>query len=51
MTWKGVTFSLIDFSLFLNYRVWLHGIVLAIAWFIFIFKTFKKLPSIIGGFN
>lgn len=51
MTWHGVTFSLIDFSLFLNYRTWLHGIILAIAWFVFIFKTYKKLPSIIGGFS
>lgn len=49
MTWKGVTFSLIDFSLFLQYREWLHGIILAISWFIFINKTFKKLPSVIGG--
>lgn len=51
MTWHGATFSLIDFSLFLNYRNWLHGIILAIAWFVFIFKTYKKLPSIIGGFS
>lgn len=51
MTWKGVTFALIDFSLFLEYRIWLHGIILAIAWFVFIFKTFKKLPVIIGGFS
>lgn len=51
MTWRGVTFSFIDFSMFLNYRLWLHGIILAIAWFIFIFKTYKKLPSIIGGFS
>lgn len=51
MTWHGVTFALIDFSLFLQYRNWLHGIILAIAWVIFIFKTYKKLPSIIGGFS
>lgn len=51
MTWRGVTFAFIDFSLFLDYRTWLHGIILAIAWFIFIFKTYKKLPSIIGGFS
>lgn len=51
MTWRGVTFALIDFSLFLDYRNWLHGIILAIAWFVFIFKTYKKLPSIIGGFS
>lgn len=51
MTWRGVTFAFIDFSMFLNYRLWLHGIILAIAWAIFIFKTYKKLPSIIGGFS
>lgn len=50
MTWHGVTFALIDFSMFLEYRLWLHGIILAISWFIFIFKTYKKLPAIIGGF-
>lgn len=51
ITWHGVTVSIIDFSLFLNYRIWLHGIILAIAWFSFLFKTFKKLPTIIGGFS
>lgn len=51
MSWKGVTFALVDFSLFLEYRIWLHGIILAIAWFVFLFKTYKKLPSIIGGFS
>lgn len=51
MTWHGVTFALIDFSLFLDYRTWLHSIILAIAWFVFLFKTYKKLPSIIGGFS
>lgn len=51
MSWRGVTFALIDFSLFLEYRTWLHGIILAIAWFTFLFKTYKKLPSIIGGFS
>lgn len=51
MSWKGVTFGLIDFSLFVNYRDWVHGIILAIAWAIFIFKTYRRLPSIIGGFS
>lgn len=51
LSWKGVQFALIDFSMFLNYRLWLHGIILAIAWFVFIRKTFNKLPSIVGGFG
>lgn len=50
-TWYGTTISIIDFSLFLEYRVWLHGIILAIAWYMFLHKLFKKLPGIIGGFS
>ena len=51
LTWYGTTVAIIDFSLFLNYRTWIHGIILAIAWSVFIFKTYRKLPSIIGGFS
>lgn len=51
LTWYGATVAIIDFSLFLNYRTWIHGIILAIAWAVFIFKTYRKLPSIIGGFS
>lgn len=51
LTWYGTTVAIIDFSLFLDYRTWIHGIILAIAWAIFIFKTYRKLPSIIGGFS
>lgn len=51
LTWYGATVAIIDFSLFLNYRTWIHGIILAIAWTVFIFKTYRKLPSIIGGFS
>lgn len=47
----GNDVAIIDFSVFLNYRLWLHGIILAFAWFAFIRKTFVKLPSIIGGFS
>lgn len=51
MTWKGVTFAFIDFSMFLQYRLWLHGVILAIAWFIFIRRTVNRLPAIIGAFG
>lgn len=51
MTWKGVTFAMIDFSLFINYRPWLHGIILAISWFIFARKLYNKIPGVIGGFG
>lgn len=51
LTWYGTTVAIIDFSLFLDYRTWIHGIILAIAWAVFIFKTYRKLPTIIGGFS
>lgn len=51
ITWQGVTVAIIDFSLFLDYRTWIHGIILAIAWSVFILKTYRKLPTIIGGFS
>ena len=51
ITWNGLTFPIIDFSVFISYRVWLHRIILATSWFIFIRRTFNKIPKIIGGFS
>lgn len=51
INYNGTEVSIIDFTLFLQYRTWLHGIILAIAWFIFIDRLFKRLPGIIGGFS
>lgn len=45
----GQTLNIIDFSLFMDYRIWLHGIILAISWFLFIRRLFNKLPTVIGG--
>lgn len=49
ISYKGKTLSIIDFSPYLEYRSWLHAIILSVAWFIFIRKTFNKIPKIIGG--
>jgi len=43
--------SIIDFSPFLEYRGWLHGIILAISWFMFGRSLYTRLPGIIGGFG
>ena len=51
ITYYNTSVSIIDFSIFLQYRDWIHGIILAIAWTIFILKTYKKLPNIIGGYG
>ena len=49
ITYYGKTVDIIDFSPYLEYRSWLHAIILGISWFIFIRKTFYKIPGIIGG--
>lgn len=51
INYNGTEVSIIDFTPFLQYRTWLHGIILAIAWFVFIDRLFKRLPGIIGGFS
>lgn len=49
INYEGQNLNIIDFSLFTNYRVWLHGIILSIAWFCYIRKLYNKLPQLIGG--
>lgn len=49
ITYYGHTLNIIDFSLFVNYKDWLHGIILSIAWFLYVRKLYNKLPSLIGG--
>ena len=49
ITYYGKTVNIIDFSPYLEYRSWLHAIILGIAWFMFIRKTFNNIPKLIGG--
>lgn len=49
INYYGQTVNIIDFSLFTNYRIWLHGIILAVAWFYYLRKLYNNLPRIIGG--
>ncbi len=49
ITYEGQNLNIIDFSLFVDYRLWVHGIILAIAWFCFIRKLYNRLPILIGG--
>lgn len=39
----------IDFRFFNNYRGLIHGFIIAISYFLFIEKTYKKIPNIIKG--
>ena len=49
INYKGTKLKIIDFSIFLQYRTFLHSIILAIAWTLFIFRLYKRIPNIIGG--
>lgn len=48
-SYKGKTMNIFDFSMFGKYRKMVHGIILFCSYFLFIRKTFKRLPDIIGG--
>ena len=51
ITYMGTKAKIIDFSPFLSYRVWLHGIILAISWFSFIKKLYNRMPKVVGGIS
>ena len=49
-TYYGQTVNIIDFSLFVNYRIWLHGIILRKLHGLCILENYLiNLPNIIGG--
>ena len=45
----GTVLSLVDWELFDEYRTFIHGLIVAIAYAIYIPKLIKRLPSIISG--
>jgi len=51
IVYKGSTVSIIDLSMYDQYRSFIHGIILAIAYFLFGRKILKRLPGLIGGFS
>jgi len=51
ITWNGVTFSIIDFSVFDQYRGTLHGIIIGIMYVSFFLRLYKRLPGIIGAYT
>jgi hypothetical protein len=52
ITFYGVTFNFIDFSIYNQYRLWIHAIIAGFVWFHFIRRLFKtRIPQIIGGMS
>lgn len=50
-TYYGVEVSIVNFEDFEQFIPVVKGIISAIAWFTFLFKLYKRLPGIIGGFK
>lgn len=51
ITYYGASAKIVDFSLVEKYIPIIHSIIIAIAWGTFIFRIYKRIPSIIGGFK
>lgn len=47
----GTKVSIIDFEAFDRYRGVVHGIIIAVMYISFIFRLYRKLPGLVGGFN
>ena len=48
-TFKGVRYNIFDFSVFAVFRTLIHFIVLFFAYYLFIKRTIRRLPTILGG--
>lgn len=51
ITAYGSTVSIIDFSMYDDYRIYIHGIIIAIAYYFFIKKVIVRIPKLIGGIS
>lgn len=51
ITYYDTTVSIVDFEPFEKYLPIVHGIISAVAWFTFLFRLYKRLPALIGGFH
>lgn len=43
--------EIIDFTFFDEHKELIHNIILGVAWALYVFRLYKRLPSIIGGFG
>lgn len=51
ITWHGKEMPILDFSFFSQYKTFIHGIILVIAYYRFINWLIASAPAVIGGFN
>lgn len=49
ITLYGHTVTIVDWELFAKYRLFIHGIIIFIAYYFFIQKLIKRVPQIIRG--
>lgn len=51
ITYMGATANIMDFTAYAQYKTFVQMLIVGIAWFMFLRRLFKRLPSIIGGFG
>lgn len=51
ITYEGVTVSIIDFSVFDQYRGILHGIIISVMYIAFFLRLYRRLPGIIHAYT
>lgn len=51
ITYEGYTFSIIDFTVFAQYRSFLHTIIISILWVSYLWKLYRRSPEIVAGFK
>ncbi|MCL2018320.1 MAG: hypothetical protein FWG70_01055 [Oscillospiraceae bacterium] len=51
INWHGNEMKIIDFTYFQQYRTYIHGFILVIAYFFYGRKLLRKIPKVLGGFH
>lgn len=49
ITLYGGTYTIIDWDIYDNYRIYIHGIIVLLSYIVFVPKLIKRLPSVIRG--
>lgn len=49
ITYEGVTVSIIDFSLFDEYRGLVHSIIIGVMYISFLWRLYRRLPGVINS--
>lgn len=51
ITYEGVTYKIVDFSILERFRSFFHAIVCSVLWIGFLLRLYKRIPGIIGAYH